>query len=98
MKNNNDDRNIFKESPILLVSSTRIPEKEKQEGLHYYSVRHSDDCAFTPTTVEKRVRVHHMFDIATEQPLDLSGGELELTKEEQKEIFLAMVYGPFICR
>lgn len=98
MRTNNVERNIFKKRPILLVSSSRIPEKEKQEGLYYYSVRHSDDCAFTPATVEKRVRVHHMFDIATEQPLDLPGGDLELTKEEQKEIFLAMVYGPFICR
>lgn len=73
---------------IVAATSLRIPPAERIENLHYYDVRHDDDCLGEPVSVEKFVLVNHLGTIVTREPLPLTdacidGHWLELTEEEQ---------------
>ncbi|MER2005948.1 MAG: LPD28 domain-containing protein [Psychrobacillus sp.] len=73
--------------PVILTSIMRIPQREREEGLHYYDVRHSDEDYCAPASVERLVRVNHLCTIATSKPLLPEGIScLELSDKESERL------------
>ena len=68
---------------ITKFDCCRIPSDERDPNLHYYDVRHDDDCQGIACTIERRVWVNHLGTLVTLQPLPLDkDGYIELTEEE----------------
>lgn len=77
----------FRGVTVKEVTTLRIGKEEREEGLHYYGIRHSDTNFMEPATVEQEVIVNHLGTIVTEEPLDLGeDGYIELADKEAQLI------------
>jgi len=56
-----------------LLTEDRLDSESVPKGLHLYHVRHSDDDAGVPCTVEPVVRVNHYGAIITTDKIDFRG-------------------------
>lgn len=73
--------------PVILTSILRIPQSEREEGLYYYDIRHSDEDFIEPVSIERLVRVNHLCTIATSKPLLPKGIDcLELLEKESYQL------------
>lgn len=50
---------------VLQAKCLRIPYRDREEGLHYYEVRHDDECLGVPVTIENRIISNHFGTIVT---------------------------------
>lgn len=75
---------------IVEATVDRILKEDREDHLHYYDIRHSDDNGMQPATIEKRVRVNFMGTIATDKPLPLNNDCIELSDEEGELILQAL--------
>lgn len=75
---------------LIGVSAERIRMENRNSELHYYSVRHCDECFFTPASIELKVWVNHLCDVAFDRPLKLDNYNcIELTDEEGEQLLSA---------
>lgn len=76
-----------------VVSATvfRVPPEERKEGIHYYDIRHADDCGFTPAMIENFVFINHMATIGLDSPLDFNECGYLLFDEDEEDIILSVL-------
>jgi hypothetical protein len=75
----------FRGVDVTLIVEGRISDEKREEGLHYYAMRHGDDSDWsTPVRLEKGVLVNFYGTMVTLQPID----ELENSTDQFPEIFL----------
>jgi len=58
-----------------ILVEKRIPEEERNSGLYYYGVRHSDDDWGKPVTIEVNVRFNFYGTLITDEPLRFPEGK-----------------------
>jgi hypothetical protein len=82
----------FRGVPVIHVTGARIRQEDRQEGLYYYDIRHSDEDWGYPCTVEPYVLVNHFGTMVTTEPIEIEPDEngdvyLEITDEERELIW-----------
>jgi len=82
----------FRGVPVIRVTSARIRQDARKDGLYYYDIRHSDDDWGDPATVEPCVVVNHFGTMVTTKPIVFTPNEhgdqyLEIEDEEKEKIF-----------
>lgn len=78
--------------PVVFATCLRVKSAKRKEGLHYYDIRHEDECPFTPCTVENFVWVDHFGTIATMEPLNLEDGYIEFNGIEAAQLLQVFYY------
>lgn len=80
--------------PVVTLTYLRIRQEEREEGLFYYNLRHSDEDWGDPYSLEKHVLVNHFGTIATMEPIPLleennekNDKWIELTEADKDFIF-----------
>lgn len=71
----------IKGSPIVNATVLRIPLSERSADLHYYDVRHDDECLGIPVTLENTVIANHFGTVILKEHLQLNQ-PYELSEEE----------------
>ena len=75
--------NLLRGTEIVEGTCLRVKKDERKPELHYYDIRHDDDCIGIACTIQRFVLINHLGTIATKQELPLDEfGQLHLTEEE----------------